>query len=212
MIRLRGAACFLPGDAAGRLAFGPADLDIPTDRVVAVLDGSGEARTTLLRLLAGRVRPDAGTVFRPAHPSPVINDEKLLHPALTGLANLRFLARAYGVDHDAFVRAIDAFCGLGALLPERVRNLDGGARRTLEASAAILLPFDVALIDDAQQLPARVLADCRAAARARGTGLIFATSGPRAQQGADAALILNGASLTLEMDPPATSRAARQHA
>ena len=231
MIRLRGVGCLLPGTrfgagrlgsdrlvsgrpASGRLAFGPVDLDIPVDRSVAILGEPPEARTLLLRLLGGRIRADAGTVSGRPRLSPIINDEKLLHPAMTGLANLRFLARLYGVDRDVLVRAVDAFCGLGPLLTERVRDLDGGARRTLEASITILLPFETYLLDDAQQLPAAILGQCREAARARNAGFIFASGVPRApRQHADAAVVLDGCELTFMPDPHrAAERAERQAA
>ena len=203
MIRLRAAAAFLR--SAGQpvsLAFGPVDLDIPTNRSIAVTGGTSEARTLFLRVLLGRTRPCAGAVIADASLSPIVNDEKLLHPALTGLANLRFLARAYGVDYDALVRAVDAFCHLGSFLPEPVRNLDAGVRRTLETYLAILLPFDCTLLDEAQRLPAPVLAECRSAARANGSGLIFATGAARiAREYAAVAIVIDEGCLVLTADP-----------
>src|SRR5689334_23314244 len=38
------------------------DLDIPARRVVAILGTSGSGKTTLLQLIAGSLRPDAGSV------------------------------------------------------------------------------------------------------------------------------------------------------
>ncbi len=199
MIALCGVGRSFPGPGGRpRVVFRPSDLDIPTDRAVAILGGRGAGKTVLLELLASRLRPDAGGRVLPPVSwglgdgvSPVINAGRLLHPGLTGHENCRFVARLYGLDADRLVRAVEAFCGLGAALGEPVRALEGGVRRVLECSLALMLPFACYLLDDAQQLPGPVLARCLAAARARGAGLIFATAVPRlARLRADAAVVI----------------------
>lgn len=203
-VALCGVGRSFPGPGARpRVVLQPSELDIPTDRPVAILGGRGAGKTVLLELLAGRLRPDSGgrvlppTSWRPEDGfSPVINAGRLLHPGLTGLENCRFVARVYGLDADRLMRALDAFCGLGAVLGERVRAMEGGMRRVLECSLALMLPFACYLLDDAQQLPAPVLARCLAAARARGAGLIFAAAVPRlARLHAEAAVVIAEATL-----------------
>ena len=185
MISLCGLARSFPGERARpHVVFRPTDLDIPTDRCVAILGGRGQGKTVLLELLAGRLRPESGSVVRspgltPVDLSPVINAGRFLHPGLTGTENLRFIARVHGVDTERLMCAVDAFCGLGAALAERVRALEGGVRRVLEAAIALMLPFDCYLLDDAQQLPPAVLERCLQAARGRGAGMIFAATAPR---------------------------------
>ena len=201
MIRLRGAACLIrsPG---GSVFLAPGDLDIPSNRSIAVVGGSGGARTALLQLIAGRRVPDAGAVVHACRVSPVLNDERLLHPALTGLANLRFVARANLVDEAGLIRAVDAFCGMAARLREPVRALDGGSRRVLEAAIVAALDYDLVLLDDAQQFPLPTIGALRDAARAAGAGFIFASAGPRPVQSfAEMALVLDGDRLRLETDP-----------
>ncbi len=204
MVALCGVGRSFPGPGARpRVILQPSKLDIPTDRPVAILGGRGAGKTVLLELLAGRLRPDPGGHVLPPTTwcsgggfSPVINAGRLLHPGLTGLENCGFVARVYGLDAERLVRALDAFCGLGAALGERVRAMEGGVRRVLECSLALMLPFACYLLDDAQQLPAPVLARCVAAARARGAGLIFASNVPRlARLRAEVAVVIAEASL-----------------
>jgi phospholipid/cholesterol/gamma-HCH transport system ATP-binding protein len=45
-----------------RLIFDSIDMDIPRDRVTAVMGPSGTGKTTLLKLIGGQLRPDAGTI------------------------------------------------------------------------------------------------------------------------------------------------------
>lgn len=58
LVRIRGLE-FSRGE---RAIFGGVDLDIPRGRITAILGPSGTGKTTLLRLVAGQLRPSAGTV------------------------------------------------------------------------------------------------------------------------------------------------------
>jgi len=58
LIRIRGLR-FLRGT---RAIFDGVDLDIPRGKVTTIMGPSGTGKTTLLRLIGGQLRPDAGTV------------------------------------------------------------------------------------------------------------------------------------------------------
>src|SRR5690606_696971 len=57
-IRVRGVSKRF----GSRAALGPLDLDVAPGEVVTLLGPSGCGKTTLLRVIAGLERPDAGTV------------------------------------------------------------------------------------------------------------------------------------------------------
>jgi phospholipid/cholesterol/gamma-HCH transport system ATP-binding protein len=58
LVRIRDLS-FHRGD---RLIFDRVDLDIPRGKVVAIMGPSGCGKTTLLRIISGQLRPDAGSV------------------------------------------------------------------------------------------------------------------------------------------------------
>ncbi|HHQ40924.1 MAG TPA: ATP-binding cassette domain-containing protein, partial [Chromatiales bacterium] len=58
MVRIRGLR-FRRGE---RVIFDGVDMDIRRGRVTAVMGPSGTGKTTLLRLIGGQLRPEAGTV------------------------------------------------------------------------------------------------------------------------------------------------------
>jgi phospholipid/cholesterol/gamma-HCH transport system ATP-binding protein len=58
LIRIRGLRFF----RGARAIFDGVDIDIPRGQVTTIMGPSGTGKTTLLRLIGGQLRPDAGTV------------------------------------------------------------------------------------------------------------------------------------------------------
>jgi phospholipid/cholesterol/gamma-HCH transport system ATP-binding protein len=58
LVRIRG----LTFHRGSRVIFDGVDLDIPRGGVTAILGPSGTGKTTLLKLIGGQLRPDAGTI------------------------------------------------------------------------------------------------------------------------------------------------------
>lgn len=59
IIEIRGL-CFSHGD---RVIFDGIDMDIPRGKISAIMGPSGTGKTTLLRLITGQIKPDAGTIL-----------------------------------------------------------------------------------------------------------------------------------------------------
>ena len=59
LVEIRGLT-FARGD---RVIFDDIDLDIPRGKVTAIMGPSGTGKTTLLRLIGGQLKPDAGTIL-----------------------------------------------------------------------------------------------------------------------------------------------------
>jgi phospholipid/cholesterol/gamma-HCH transport system ATP-binding protein len=58
LVRIRGLAF----NRGPRVIFNGVDIDIPRGHVTAIMGPSGTGKTTLLKLIGGQLRPDAGTI------------------------------------------------------------------------------------------------------------------------------------------------------
>ena len=124
-------------------------------RFHAILGDNGAGKTTLLRALAGLAQPTQGTVSifgktpqaacrdlgYMAHPS-------LLYDEMSGMENLRYFARLYGIGgDDRCARAIRAV-GLDPELTRGVGQYSQGMRQRMSLARAILHDPKVLLLDE----------------------------------------------------------------
>lgn len=165
MIRARGLVkTFGEGRAARRVLDG-ADLDVARGEVVAVLGRSGTGKSTLLHLLGGLDRPDAGTIEVAGESVTGASERELsalrrrrigfvfqffhLLPELTGEANVLLAARVRGADPDAQARGHDLVDRLG------LRRVSGSPPAQLSGGEQQRFAIARALVND----PAVLLAD-----------------------------------------------------
>ncbi len=180
----------------------PGTISLPTDARLGVLAGRKAGKTTLLRLLAGAIRPDGGVVTGADAMSPAINAASLMHPGLSAVENLRFLARAFGFDADGLLAATMSLAGSDMLLDRPLKGQDGAHRRNFETATTFVIPFACYLVDEVGQIDPEVMARCFALAAHRRAGVIFTTSQPRfIVQHAEAAATLRDGVLKLFAEP-----------
>ena len=70
----------------------------PSDRNVAIMGPNGSGKSTLMRLVAGAERPDEGAVIRNVSVSWPLGFAGGFNGSMTGIENIRFVARIYGAD------------------------------------------------------------------------------------------------------------------
>jgi len=124
-------------------------------RFHAILGDNGAGKTTLLRALAGLAQPTQGSISifgrspqvacrdigYMAHPS-------LLYDEMSGMENLRYFARLYGIAGDEVcARAIRAV-GLDPELARGVGQYSQGMRQRMSLARAILHNPKVLLLDE----------------------------------------------------------------
>ncbi len=152
---------------------------------VTLLAGpNGAGKSTLLHIMAGLLRPDAGTVAHAAPPGGVgyLGHSSLIYPGLTALENLEFWCRLHGVpsDEDILMMRL-ARMGLAAFADEKAGVFSRGMTQRLSLARLFLLrPVLVLLDEPGTGLDAASLACLRAelaASKDNGAALVWVTHG-----------------------------------
>ena len=129
--------------------------EFDTGRFHAILGDNGAGKTTLLRALAGLAHPTRGdiSIFGKspadacrdigymAHPS-------LLYDEMSGMENLRYFARLYGIEGDARCEEVIRAVGLDPALARSVGQYSQGMRQRMSLARAILHNPSILLLDE----------------------------------------------------------------
>lgn len=130
-------------------------FSVASGEVVALTGANGAGKTSLLRALAGFLRPDAGTV---AYEGVELSEARRRHlhwqGPLDGLKSARrasdelaFQAHYAGADADGIAAAVDLLA-LTPLLDLEVRQLSAGQKRRLALARLIAAPRPLWLLDE----------------------------------------------------------------
>ncbi|GIF46130.1 ABC-2 type transport system ATP-binding protein [Asanoa ferruginea] len=131
-------------------------LSIPEGRVVALVGPNGAGKTTLLNLVAGLIRPSAGSVSRFGEPIrddtaslrrvAYMAQDSALYPTFT-VTDLLTFGRRLNPGWDAEL-ARDRLDRLGIPSRKRVRQLSGGQRAQAALVLALAKRPDLLLLDE----------------------------------------------------------------
>ncbi len=124
------------------------NVTFPTGASVAILGRNGAGKSTLLQMISGAIEPDTGTITSTGTISWPVGFAGSFHKELTGVQNVRFIARIYGVDSDALVRFVGDFARLGEHYYLPVRTYSTGMRARLAFGASMGVRFDTYLVDE----------------------------------------------------------------
>ncbi|HRY61547.1 MAG TPA: ABC transporter ATP-binding protein [Candidatus Fermentibacter sp.] len=137
-------------------------LDVRSGEIFGLLGPNGAGKTTTLKIVAGLVIPDSGTVEVSGidamrHPdrareiSAFVPDQPTLYPKLTGREFLRFIARARRLDPASSESRI-GFCeelfDMQGWLDARAESYSHGMTQRVALSAAFLAKPDLYVIDE----------------------------------------------------------------
>lgn len=118
---------------------------IAAGETAALLGPSGCGKTTLLKLIAGVEKPDAGIITGvPERVACVFQEDRLL-PGFSVKRNLRFVTGP-GAEQEA--EEVLGELGLGDSLREKAAELSGGMQRRVAIARALLFDAELVLMDE----------------------------------------------------------------
>jgi osmoprotectant transport system ATP-binding protein len=148
----------------GAVALHRTDLTVPAGRTTVLIGPSGCGKSTLVRLMAGLLQPDDGTVLFDGVPlTPdnavavrrrigfVVQDGGLF-PHLTARGNVTLMARHLGWDAGRIGKRLDELAELTRFPRDRLGHypvqLSGGQRQRVSLMRALMLDPGLLLLDE----------------------------------------------------------------
>ena len=145
-----------------RLAVDALDLTVRAGEFYALLGPNGAGKTTTLRMVAGLLRPDAGSVaifgtdalteaVAAKQVMAWVSDEPMIYDKLTPLEYLEFVAGLWGIDpktSQASAHELLVSLGLGAHLHERCEGFSKGMRQKVALAGALVHDPRLIILDE----------------------------------------------------------------
>ena len=207
------------GHASRRVVLDGLTLHVPRGELVAVRGESGIGKSTLLNLIAGLDRPDAGVVRVDGTDLATLDDDALtrLRRGRIGFVFQAFHVLPYlgvgenvalplallgqrGAEAEARVAAMLAAVGLADRAASRPRELSGGELQRVAIARALVHRPAVVLADEPTgnldpDSAAQVIALLRDVCKREGVTVVLATHSPTAAAAADRVLVLRSSGL-----------------
>jgi capsular polysaccharide transport system ATP-binding protein len=124
-------------------------FELGRGRNIGILGRNGAGKSTLIRLISGAENPTSGRIRREMSVSWPLAFGGAFQPHMTGLDNLRFVCRIYGVDYKPLVPFVEDFTELGVYFREPVFHYSHGMLTRLAFALSMAIEFDCFLIDEA---------------------------------------------------------------
>jgi capsular polysaccharide transport system ATP-binding protein len=143
MIALRGVSKVVTIGKRKQVILGPTDLDIPSDRHIALLGPSEQEKRVLVDLLTGVALPTRGVVRRDVKVSFPVGYSGAFTAEISVRQNVEFAARLHGADVETVCDFVRQMSGLGAQYDKPLLELAPEHRVTLAQILTYAIPFDV---------------------------------------------------------------------
>jgi len=132
-----------------RLILDDVSFRLERGRNLGILGRNGAGKSTLIRLISGAERPSSGRINRGMRVSWPLAFGGAFQPHLTGLDNLKFVCRTYGIEYKPLIPFVEDFTELGLYFREPVLHYSQGMLSRLAFALSMAVEFDCFLIDEA---------------------------------------------------------------
>ena len=167
-------------------------FSVDSGQVLGIIGSNGAGKSTCVSMIATLIKPDAGTILYNGedisrHPDAIrgrmgfVPQEIALYESLTGLDNLKFWGKSYGVPSNRIDDEIERVSGIIGfdrdMLRKRVSECSGGMKRRLNIGVSLLSDPELVVLDEPttgidMQSADQILAAIEAL-RERGKSVIF---------------------------------------
>lgn len=130
----------------GRLLFEGLGFRLEPGEALVITGRNGAGKSSLLRLVAGLLAPDAGTLSNP-FPTALLASDQALKPDRTVASELAFWAGLDGASADRVAEAAEAMA-VTALMPFRCGQLSSGQRQRVAIARTIASGARLWLLDE----------------------------------------------------------------
>jgi capsular polysaccharide transport system ATP-binding protein len=148
MIRLEGVCKSYHTRSGPRRVLDHVAFTLGRGKHIGILGRNGAGKSTLVRLLSGAEMPTSGRIHRQMSVSWPLAFTGAFQAHLTGLDNLKFVCRVYGVDWKPLLPFVEEFTELGLYLREPVMHYSSGMMMRLAFALSMAIEFDCFLIDE----------------------------------------------------------------
>ncbi|GIH11377.1 hypothetical protein Rhe02_94440 [Rhizocola hellebori] len=129
------------------------DLDITAGEAVGVVGRNGTGKSTLLKLIAGVLMPDEGSIHLDGKVAPLLELSAGFASDLTGRENVNLVGALHGMSREQLRRNFDhivEFAGdqVRRSIDAPVRHYSSGMRVRLGFSVIAQLPHPILLVDE----------------------------------------------------------------
>lgn len=118
------------------------------DKNIAVMGHNGAGKSTVMRMMSGIELPTSGVITRNEKVSWPMGFAQGFNGTMTGIENVRFVARIYGEDPERVLRDVQGFAELGRSFELPVTTYSSGMKARLAFGLSLAIGFETYLIDE----------------------------------------------------------------
>ena len=128
--------------------FSDVNFTVRPGQKLAVLGRNGAGKSTLVKIVGGVETPTRGKVRRTMSVSWPLAFGGAFQGSLTGIDNMKFISRIYGMEYARMRSFVEEFAELGRHIALPVKTYSSGMVARLAFGLSLAIDFDCYLIDE----------------------------------------------------------------